>query len=439
MLIDFQLGNYKSFRDIQQLSMQASPIRSNDDGLQEDNVFSANNIRLLKSKAIFGQNGSGKSNLLKAFAAFAYMVSRSVTEEEISKSIWNDRFGLITDWDDQPVFFQCTFIFESTIYRYGFQILKGKIVYEWLFGKKGRKREDEYFMRHPEKLALNEKYFETSNDFVNQALKGSNELFRSDSLFLTASALNGTKLTMSIRNYIKDIIFVDGIQDNSAINYTIDNLEQGTKERVDAIKAFMRATDTGVEDLRMLVIGIDKSKNPFGENSQNSKVANEVKVVKTLFSTHSRYDENGILVDKVNVPFGEWESDGTGKIFAISAIILEALTSGRMFVIDEFDARLHPNITLKILQMFNARTTNPKNAQLLIVTHDTGLLRRAGLRRDQICLVDKDKYGISTMRTLIEYKGVRKDTSFEKEYLNGKFSAVPFLDSMDFIQKPNTK
>ena len=99
---------------------------------------------------------------------------------------------------------------------------------------------------------------------------------------------------------------------------------------------------------------------------------------------------------------------------------------------------MHPNLTLKIVSLFNNESTNPKNAQFIFATHDTGLLRRADLRRDQISLVNKDQYGISELSTLIEFKGVRKDSSYEKEYLNGTYSAVPFLDALDHIQMQNT-
>ena len=106
---------------------------------------------------------------------------------------------------------------------------------------------------------------------------------------------------------------------------------------------------------------------------------------------------------------------------------------GNTLVIDEFDARLHPNLTKKIVQIFNSIRTNPKGAQLIFVTHDSNLLNANVLRRDQICFVDKDKLGVSSLRTLVEFKGVRNDASFEKAYLNGEYGAVPFLNRFEQI------
>ena len=105
MFIEFQVGNFRSFRDINKLSLQASPLRPNDSGLEENNVFESSGFRLLKSKAIYGGNASGKSNLAKAIGAFTIMVSKSVSQEGIPKLIWDDRYKLISVWDSQPVFF----------------------------------------------------------------------------------------------------------------------------------------------------------------------------------------------------------------------------------------------------------------------------------------------------------------------------------------------
>jgi len=431
MFIEFQIGNFRSFRDIQRFSLQASPLRPNDSGLQEDNVFENSGFRLLKSKAIFGSNASGKSNLGKAFGAFTLMVSKSVSSEDIPKMIWDERFKLITEWDMQPVFFQYTFLSEGKVFRYGFQILDAKVSYEWLFG--GEKNfEKEYFMRNPVGLQVNEKQFKGSELFLEQVKKGNNELFRPDSLFLTAAALNGNKLATKLRDIIRGIITVDGVNDGDALLYAIQVLEKGTEEEKSSIKKLLNAADTGIEDLEVVEFQEGRSKKQLPKKSQDA-INDNSKVLKGLFSLHSRYNENGDFYDKISVPFGEWESEGTGKLLSIGALVLEALNNGRTLIVDEFDARFHSNLTLKILELFHDKSSNPKNAQLIFVTHDTGLLRRAKLRRDQICFVNKDSYGLSSIRTLIEYKGVRKDASYEKEYLNGNYSAIPSLDKIDRV------
>ncbi|MEO6233440.1 MAG: ATP-binding protein [Ferruginibacter sp.] len=433
MFIEFQIGNFRSFRDVQRFSLQASPLRPNDSGLEENNVFEDSEFRLLKSKAIYGSNASGKSNLAKAIFAFTLMVSKSVTKEDLPKMIWDDRFKLITEWDNQPVFFQYIFLSEGKIFRYGFQILDAKVSYEWLFG--GEKNgEKEYFMRNPDGLQINEKQFKGTELFLDQIKKGNNEIFRPDSLFLTAAALNGNKLATKLRDIIRGIITVDGVNDGDAFLYAIYVLEKGTEEEKSSLNKLLSAADTGIEELEIVEFQAERSKKQLTKKTQKT-INDNSKSLKGLFSLHSRYDEKGNFYDKISVPFGDWESEGTGKLLSIGALVLEALKNGRTLIVDEFDARFHSNLTLKILELFHDKNSNPKNAQIIFVTHDTGLLRRAKLRRDQICFVNKDYYGLSSIRTLIEYKGVRKDASYEKEYLSGNYSAVPSLDEIDRVIK----
>lgn len=427
MFIEFEFGNFRSFRDLQKFKMEAAPLRSNDNGMQEDNVFEASSLRLLKSKAIYGRNASGKSNFAKAFAAFSIMVNRSVAQENLSKRIWKDRFQLLTDWDDQPIFFQYTFLHNQRIHRYGFQILNGEVSYEWLYGTK-KDVETEYFMRTPETVKADENQLPGLNAFIEQALQGTHELYRKDSLFLTAAALNGHKILAGIREQIRDIITVDGVDDAAAAQYAMSQLIQGNELPKEAVKEFLKAADTSIEDLQFKKTPNQKS----AEETDDSE-----KTDAELVSIHSIYDENGKLKDTIVVPFGEWESEGTGKLLSIGSLILRSLIKGLPIIIDEFDARLHPNITLKFIQLFHNKKTNPKNAQIIFITHDALLLRRAKLRRDQFCLVEKDKYGISSLTTLIEFKGVRKDASYDKEYLNGNYTGVPFTDPMDWVVTEN--
>jgi AAA15 family ATPase/GTPase len=426
MFINFEFGNFRSFRDLQKFSLEAAPIRPNDNGLMESNVFFSGNLRLLKTKAILGGNASGKSNLAKAISAFQIMVSRSVAQEKLPKAIWDDRFQLISDWDEQPMFFQYYFIYEKTIYRYGFQILDGVISYEWLYSGSDNK-EKEYFMRGPDGLTINHAEFPLGDSFIHQQGEEENELFRNDALFLTAAALNGNRFLSKLRIEMRNIMTVDGVNDASAVRYAMNNFINGPVEKKQALIELLSAADTGIEDLT-----IDDLPEHLIDN-QIQKELNEKKDTKavSLFSYHPFYDWEGKRLKNKAVPFGEWESEGTGKFFAIGALVLDTLGTGRVIVIDEFDARLHPNLSLKIVELFQNEKTNPNGAQLIFVTHDTSLLRRANLRRDQICLVNKDIYGISSAVNIVQFKGVRKDASYEKEYLNGTYTGIPYLDKIN--------
>ena len=125
------------------------------------------------------------------------------------------------------------------------------------------------------------------------------------------------------------------------------------------------------------------------------------------------------------------ESEGSKKMFEISPLLSKALNEKRILVMDEFDARFHPLLTKKIVELFNSHAN--KGSQLIFVTHDTNLLNAKLLRRDQICFVEKDKYGASHVYSLVDFKGIRNDASFEKDYVAGRYGAIPFLGDFSSI------
>ena len=125
------------------------------------------------------------------------------------------------------------------------------------------------------------------------------------------------------------------------------------------------------------------------------------------------------------------ESDGTQKFFNYSGVITYDLIYGSALFLDEFDARLHPMLTKKIVEMFNSPTLNKNGAQLVFVTHDTNLLDNSLLRRDQIYFTEKNKMQETVLYSLADFKGIRNDASYEKDYINGKYGAIPFLGDFE--------
>ena len=160
------------------------------------------------------------------------------------------------------------------------------------------------------------------------------------------------------------------------------------------------------------------------ENAEE-EVKQELKKGKIIVSSRTQFDSNLKAVGKSEFSFGIQESEGTKKMFELSPFIYRSLKEGFPLVVDEFDSRFHPLLTKKIVELYNS--SENRNSQLIFTTHDTNLLSPDLLRRDQIDFVEKDKYGASHLYTLVEIKGVRNDASFEKDYIQGKYGAIPFL------------
>ena len=131
------------------------------------------------------------------------------------------------------------------------------------------------------------------------------------------------------------------------------------------------------------------------------------------------------------------ESHGTQKAFYLAGPIIDVLSQGKVLVVDEMEARLHPLLTRELIHLFNSIDLNPKRAQLIFTTHDTNLLSNKLLRRDQIWFVEKDSVCASHLYSLAELKvddsKVRNDASFETDYLQGRYGAIPFLGGIKKI------
>ena len=123
---------------------------------------------------------------------------------------------------------------------------------------------------------------------------------------------------------------------------------------------------------------------------------------------------------------------GTIKIYALACHIFESLEKGCTLVIDEFEARVHPLMSRVIVKLFNSKENNPNNAQLILTSHDTNLLRKQLFRRDQIWFLEKTEFGDSELFSLVDFK-IRPESIYNKDYLQGKFGAIPVINDFSSL------
>jgi AAA15 family ATPase/GTPase len=419
MFEEFSFGNFWSFKEMQTLNMTAARIKSNNPVLDTDNIIPVREgLNLLKSKAIYGANAGGKSNVIKALVAFIRIIRNSVKEDTILKLI--DSFQLSTETIDQPTFFQLVFRIDNIRYRYGFEADKETIKSEWLFSTP-QKREQPLFIRENDKvIEINQTHFEEGNKFIT-LLEDDNEgeIFRSNSLFLSSLASFGFgKLSKKITKFISSISVIVSLGYPDMYRVAGESLDDAVKKNF--ILDWLKNADVGIEDLKAVEI----TNEDLSDNIED-RVKEDSKKGKVIISSRALYNEALKPEGEANFSFSMQESQGTKKMFELSPFIHRSLKEGTPLVIDEFDTRFHPLLTKKIVELYNS--SKNKTAQLIFTTHDTHLLSSELLRRDQIDFVEKDKYGASHLYTLVEIKGVRNTASFEKDYIQGKYGAIPFL------------
>ena len=408
--------------------------------MDEGNVFLARErprLELLRVAAIYGANGSGKSNVARALNLFRRCVLESAN---VGFDFQSSPFRLDTVSHDKPTSFEIIFVREEirhdvscqVQYRYGFEIQKSEkqvvIHSEWLYEAETT-TEATLFEREGSSVRHGRRFNE------GKALLKDKQLSRTDALFLSLTAQLGTPLASALVNDFRDNIrIVTGINDEGLHAFTLRCLEKD--QHCDAIQTLMREADTGIP---RIVLAEDDDveldiRFPEGlPEKVQEQVRRDVRRRARVMAEHPVFDEEGRQVDTAQFPLALAESQGTQKLFAYAGPILDALAKGRSLIVDEMDARFHPLLTQALIRLFQSPETNPKNAQLVFITHDTNLLDSKKLRRDQILFVEKDRFGASHLYALSDFKGIRKSDLFEEQYIQGRYGAIPFLGGLSRV------
>ncbi|MFN5727514.1 MAG: AAA family ATPase [Pseudanabaena sp.] len=427
MLIEFRVGNYRSFKEIATFSMVAANIVSKDKSLDENNVFTVDDdLTLLKTAAIYGANASGKSNLAKALGFMRWFIINSSKDTQTSEQIEVERFKLSDSTDSEPSFFEIVFFMNQKKYRYGFEANRNEVVSEWLFYVP-KLRETKLFERKADSFTIAKIY---KADGIQQKT-------RSNALFLSVSAQFNVGIAESILTFFgKNINLISGLDDEGYRGYTIKCL-QDNKNR-DSILNFLKKLSLGFDEIQL-------EEHDFNVESLPREIPDEIKrfILKnsdggkatSVQTLHKKFNEEGVFISSELFDIND-ESEGTQKIFSLAGPFLDTLKNGKVLIIDEFDARLHPKLSLAIVEMFNSRDGNPNNAQLVFMTHDTNLLSNKLFRRDQVWFTEKNRYGSTSVYSLVEYK-VRNDASFESDSIKGKYGAIPYIRSLNNLVDAN--
>ncbi len=421
MLIQFSVKNYKTFAEEVKLSM----VASKDDTLQEKNVFSSGfGYDLLKSAVVYGANASGKSKLVEGMLFMKNFVENSANYQS-NKRINTDPFKLSTVKEKEPSMFEVIFVYENEMYRYGFEVTTEKIISEWLYVRQnnGKPKETELFYREEQKFEYNKTKFKVKSLIDNDRVK-------ENTLLLSKADVENEKTAKKVFHCItENWQIIEGLNPNNYLGYTASKLED--KVFKNKIIDFLKDADLGIQDLKPKLMGVEELPKQVQEFILKNNEGKETKIYSDVVTFHKQYNEFKEYIGQVEFSMNDDESSGTEKYFALSAPILDSLLNGHIFVIDELDATLHPNLVCKIVELFNSNITNPKNAQLIFNTHNTNLLSPDAelFRRDQIWFTEKNHYGAAILYSLADFKTdkVRKDDNFEKNYIEGRYGAIPFL------------
>lgn len=418
MLIQFRFKNFKSFKDDTILDLSATKITE-----YSDRVAQIGTEKILPTAAIYGANASGKSNVIDAFRYMSTYVTESFAyggepDDKKSKTRKPKLTPFLFDNTSKEAesSFEVYFITSEEnckSYNYGFTLNQHGIVEEWLNAKAKTAREyKSVFYRNGDELDLSG-LPEKMQDIIKVSLYD-------ETLVVSLGAKQRIPRLKMIRDWFYNVNFANfgNPFENVFLSSLIPEGFADDKNVQQKVIDYFVAFDPSIIGFNVEVIKSD------------DEAARHVKIDAIHHVTGS--DET------TSIPLQD-ESDGTLKMFALYPVLQDTLNTGSVLLVDELSARLHPLLVRGFLILFLNPKTNPNHAQLIFTTHDSWQLSNNLLRRDEIWFTEKDLSGRSTLYSLADFidsdgAKIRKDESYEKNYLLGKYGAVPALKYFDMFK-----
>ena len=397
MLSQFTVKNYKSIRDEITFDMQAAAISEHEDRI----IVTKDGEVYLPVSAIYGPNGGGKSNVLEALHTLSLKFLRPLYDTESNeefryqpKNLVLEPFVFSEATKEAPTEFEVFFRTTVAEYRYILHVKKDQVIYESLDRVKlDTKRRSGLFERNGDEITL----------------KGVlTKLKISEGLSMTLPLLSYLGITYQKNEIVEDVL--------DWFKYEIDFLNYGNP----------------IQELRMAIANSEETKTLALEMIQEMDLdIVDFRVEEIDDDRIDVYTKHIIDGYEVELNLRD-ESSGTKKLFGLLPFIAGSLIDGTTLVIDELDAKIHPVLLKHIIMMFNDMEINRKGAQLIFTSHDLSTMNSEVFRRDEIWFVAKGNGQNSKLYSLVEFKNdkgesVRKDAKYDKQYLEGKYGADPYL------------
>lgn len=398
MILKIEFENFFSIRDRVRIDFRAANINTTLARELRHNVIDWNGVPVLKSVGLFGPNASGKSNILKAVSFCCRMILDSHLNNE--GVVFNFEPFKFDGWQEKPSCFLIDFVCNNVEYEYSFELTKTKILseslYHFPFGRRAK-----IFVRNADgKYSFGTGVISKPADVV---------LNTSDkNLFLSRASSMNREIAQMLYRYFMNQFLLGLVNVNDVM--VLDGFN--TYKRV-ILKA-LEVCDTDITDIEVRKEQISAPVVAPGQGEISFKLMDVLK-----FKTFHRGNKD-VMFD-----LDLEESNGTKKLFQILIRLLDVVKNRKGIMMDEFDMGLHTRLADFILDLIHASD----GSQLLFSSHNTNLIDVKRLRRDQIVFVNKTEDGATEVYSLYDFKDFRENMDAEKGYIQGRFDAVPYVDS----------
>ena len=398
MILKIEFENFFSIRDLVRIDFRAANINTALARELGHNVMDWNGVPVLKSVGLFGPNASGKSNILKAIDFCCRMILNSHLYNE--GAVFNFEPFKFDGWQDKPSKFLIDFVCEGIEYEYSFELTKTKIISESLYHYPVGRRAKVFLRDIDGKYSFGTGVISKPSDVV---------LNTSDkNLFLSRASSMNREIPQKLYRYFLNHFLLGLVNVNELM--VLDSFNTYKKVILKALEI----CDTDITDIEARK---EQVPSPVAIPGQGELSFTLVDVLK--FKTFHR-NQKDVMFD-----LDLEESSGTRKLFQILIRLLDVVKNRKSIMMDEFDMGLHTRLADFILDLIHAS----EGSQLLFSSHNTNLIDVKRLRRDQIVFVNKSEDGATEVYSLYDFKDFRENMDAEKGYIQGRFDAVPYVDS----------
>ena len=398
MILKIEFENFYSIRDRIRIDFRAGNINTALVRELSHNVMEWNGVPILKTIGLFGPNASGKSNIIKAITFCCRMILESHQHNE--GVTFNFEPFKFEGWDKKPSKFLIVFVCDGVEYEYSFDLTRERIISESLFHYPMGRRAKVFVREANGKYSFGTGVMAKPTDVViNTSDKN---------LFLSRASSMNRELAQKLYRYFLNQFLLGLVNVNDMML-----LDSFNTYKPLILKA-LEICDTDITDIAARKEQMPAPVMVPGQTELSYKLVDVLR-----FKTIHRKQKD-IMFD-----MDMEESNGTRKLFQILIRLLDVVKNKKSIMLDEFDIGLHTRLADFILDLIHAS----KNSQLLFTSHNTNLIDVKRLRRDQIVFVNKSKQGATEVYSLFDFKDFRENMDAEKGYIQGRFDAVPYIDS----------
>lgn len=399
MILKIELENFFSIKDRIRIDFRAANINNRQTRDLSYNIMTWNGVPILKSIGLFGPNASGKSNILKSIAFCCTLVLGSHLNNE--GNTFNFEPFKFDGYAKNPSCFLIDFVYENIEYEYSFELTQNRIIRESLYYYPNKRRAKVFSRSERGKYSFGGSVISKPGDVVTNT--GEKNLFLS-----RASSMN-REIAQKVYRYFMSQFMLGLANVNDMVV-------------LESFKTYKRIILKALEicDIDITDIKVRKEQIPVPVLPMPGQTEMQFKMMDSLHFKTTHRNQASVMFD-----MDLEESNGTRKLFQILLRLLDVVRGEKSIMMDEFDTGLHTRLADFILDLIHAS----KSSQLLFTSHNTNLIDMKRLRRDQIVFVNKSGDGATNVYSLYDFKDFRENMDAQKGYIQGRFDAVPYVDS----------